>query len=71
MFAALRPTRLRILGWVAGGFAAAVVFRKAQNDRPSQIDHLDSVISELDKASQETTGKIWFGEEESSSSTNQ
>jgi hypothetical protein len=70
MFAALRPTRLRVFGWVAGGFAAVVAFRAAQNDRPSQLEHGDSVISELDIASQETTGKIWFGEEESSPSTN-
>jgi hypothetical protein len=71
MFAALRPTRLRFVGWIAGGFAAAVAFHKAQGNRLSQSEQRESIINQLDKSCQETTGKIWFGEEESSSSTDE
>jgi hypothetical protein len=59
------------VGWIAGGFAAAVAFQKAQGNRPSQSEQRESIIDQLDKSCQETTGKIWFGEEESSSSTNE
>lgn len=71
MYSALRPTPLRVAGCVVGALTAALAFRETQKELPPQIKQ-SSVLSELDKASQETSGKIWFGEEqeESSSTTN-
>lgn len=66
---ALRPSPLRVAGWVAGSFAAAVVFRRAQGDSATSTEQPKSIVSELDKASQETTGTIWFGDEKENGST--
>lgn len=66
----LQPTPLRVLGWLVGSFGLAWALRKSQDDLAAP-QHPNSTVSELDKASQETTGKIWFGEEENSSSSKQ
>lgn len=66
MYSALRPTPRRIAA-LLGGALAGTVFFQVQNKPVPQIEQSNRIISELDRASEETTGKIWFGEEESSS----
>ena len=66
MYSALRPTPRRVAALV-GGALVGTVFLQVQNQPVSQIEQSNSVVSELDRVSKETTGKIWFGEEESSS----
>ena len=67
MYSALRPTPRRIAALLGGALAGTVFFFQVQNQPVPQIEQSNTIISELDKASKETTGKIWLGEEESSS----
>lgn len=67
MYPKLFSTPFRVASFVAGAVAGTLAYRQAKHQLCPQIEQSHSFVSDLERASQETTGKIWFGEEESSS----